>query len=177
MGAAHLVFRRIRYTVVFILFSRLLRRVIAILYLAPPCSHCKQITMCTYANDGTGKCRDCSERVTVDEDTRQVRTTKHYTCSGPETRTSWSENSGMIPAGQRPDRYTTSQRIIATCIFRPEARTFECHGGSNDGSCGLTSAGYGATGSSSYSGDVGSSSLSRCLTGEKWTGTYRGSIY
>lgn len=142
-----------------------------------------QVIMCTYYSDGKGTCRDCSERVERKETSTEIRTTKHYSCTGAETKTTWSENNGIMQSGIRPNPYAYTKKMVATCIFRPEdGKVFECHGGSTDGGCGLSNDGYGSSGSTSYgiSGSrYGSDSgtTQRCLGGEKWTGTYRGTPY
>ena len=137
--------------------------------------------MCTYKNTGKGTCRDCSERINRKVSDREIRTTKHYSCSGPESRTSWSEDNGVAQPGMRPDSSSRNERIAFTCVFRTDESTgrggkFECHGASTDGNCGLTNDGYGSSGSTSLY-DRDSTTTQRCLSGEKWTGTYRGLIY
>lgn len=119
------------------------------------------VVMCTYMNDGKVNCRDCSERVERITNPDPV-TRRHYTCSGPEKRRTWTGDSGIIP-NVTPDPYATSKRPVATCIFRPDARRYECHESSTDGDCG---AGY----------DSGTVST-RCLGGRKWTGDYEGSLF
>ncbi|GAU89890.1 hypothetical protein RvY_02388 [Ramazzottius varieornatus] len=142
-----------------------------------------QVTMCTYKNTGKGTCRDCTEKVNRKVTDREIRTTKHYTCSGPESRTSWSEDNGVAQAGMRPQPLAATERIAFTCVFRPDEVSsrggkFECHGASTDGNCGLTNDGYGSSGSTNlYDRDRDSTTTQRCLSGEKWSGTYRGIIY
>ncbi|XP_055342286.1 uncharacterized protein LOC129590880 [Paramacrobiotus metropolitanus] len=133
-----------------------------------------EVVMCTYNNDGKGSCRDCTERVERRELTTEIRTTKHYTCSGPDNKVSWPNTGGIIPRGVKADPYAYNKKVVATCVFRPDdGKRFECHGSSTDGDC----AGTGTYGSSGFGSSSTGGANQRCIGGEKWTGTYSGNIY